>query len=347
MTDTKFIHSRWGYGVRAVGVRVVGAALGMWFVGASLQAATPETPKLRQQATTLIGPLPDKMPGSEADTPALIGLGKQLFFEKRLSINNSQSCNSCHAVDQRKGGVDNQPTSPGAEGKRGGRNSPTVLNAGLHLAQFWDGRAATLEDQAKGPILNPIEMGMPNPNVVIERLSADKGYQRSFKTAFPGQASPITYDNLAKAIAAFERTLITRDRFDDFLKGSDKALNPSELRGLELFLTSGCTTCHDGPALGANRFQKVGLVNPYSTKDLGRFEVTKEEQDKHFFKVPSLRNIVLTAPYFHDGTQSTLEEAVRQMGWLQLGRKFTEDEVKDLVAFLGSLSDKPRAAKAK
>lgn len=347
MTKIHFIHLRLLSTVKSVGYRVICAALGVWIAGAPMQAQSPEVPKLRDQAKNVLGVLPDAMPGSEADTPALVGLGKKLFFEKRLSINNTQSCNSCHAVDRRRGGVDNQPTSPGAEGKRGGRNSPTVLNAGLHLSQFWDGRAATLEDQAKGPILNPIEMGMPNPNVVIERLSADKGYQKSFKAAFPGQTQPITYDNLAKAIAAFERTLITRDRFDEFQKGSDTALKASELRGLELFLTAGCTTCHDGPVLGGNRYQKVGLVNPYPTKDVGRFEVTKEEQDMHLFKVPSLRNIALTAPYFHDGTQSTLEEAVRQMGWLQLGRKFTESEVTDLVAFMGSLSDKPRAAKAK
>lgn len=306
-------------------------------------ALAPEPRALRQQAAKFVSPVPDQMPGAEQDTPARVTLGKKLFFEKRLSINNSQSCNSCHVVDRQRGGVDNQPFSPGAKGKRGGRNSPTVLNAGFHSAQFWDGRASTLEEQAKGPILNPIEMGMPDPGVVLERLNSDAGYQRDFKRAFPGEEKPLTYDNLARAIAAFERTLVTRDRFDDFLKGRDAALSKAELRGLDLFLSAGCTTCHDGPVLGGNRFQKVGLVNPYVTPDEGRFAVTKEEGDKFLFKVPSLRNVAITEPYFHDGSQATLEEAVRQMGWLQLGRKFSENEVKDLVAFLGSLTDKPRA----
>ena len=192
-----------------------------------------------EQALELLGTIPDKAPGAEKDSPALVKLGKELYFEKALSKNNSQSCNSCHVVDKGRGGVDNEPTSPGAFGKRGGRNSPTVLNAGFHLAQFWDGRAATLEDQAKGPILNPVEMAMPDSKVVIERLSADKGYQKAFKAAFPGEPTPIHYDNVANAIAAFERTLVTKDRYDDFLKGKDTALNASELRGLELFLTAG------------------------------------------------------------------------------------------------------------
>lgn len=318
-------------------------------VGLAVSAALgagPDIGKLRQQGNSINGPLPEKMPGAEKDTAERVALGKKLFFDKRLSVNNSQSCNSCHVVDKGRGGVDNEPTSPGAFGKRGGRNSPTVLNAGFHLAQFWDGRAATLEDQAKGPILNPVEMAMPDSKVVIERLSADKGYQKAFKAAFPGEPTPIHYDNVAKAIAAFERTLVTKDRYDDFLKGKDTALNASELRGLELFLTAGCTTCHDGPVLGGGKYQKVGLVNPYNTADGGRFEVTKQEEDKHFFKVPGLRNIALTAPYFHDGSQKTLPDAVRQMGWLQLGRKFTDQETADLVAFLASLSDKPRAGKA-
>jgi len=321
--------------------------LSLAVVSAASLTAAPDAVQLRQQASALISPIPETMPGSEHDTKPMVKLGKKLFFEKRLSINNSQSCNSCHAVDQRRGGVDNQPTSPGAQGKRGGRNSPTVLNAGFHFAQFWDGRAETLADQAKGPILNPIEMGMPDSKLVMERLTADKGYQRDFKAAFPGEAAPINYDNLAKAIAAFERTLVTRDRFDDFLKGDDKALSAAELRGLQLFLNKSCTTCHDGPVLGGNRYQKIGLINEYPTADKGRAEVTKEEEDLHRFKVPSLRNIALTAPYFHDGSQATLQDVVRQMGWLQLGVKFTESEVSDLVAFLGALSDKPRAKQAK
>lgn len=297
--------------------------------------------ELRKMALEVISPIPERMPGAELDTKAQIQLGEKLFFEKRLSVNNSISCNSCHAVDNRNGGVDNEPTSPGAFGKRGGRNSPTVLNAGFHMAQFWDGRAATLEDQAKGPVLNPVEMAMPEEAVVLERLNKDKQYPKLFAKAFPDDAQPINYDNVAKAIAAFERTLITRDRFDDFLKGKDKSLTALEQKGLETFLTVGCTTCHHGPVLGGNSYQKVGLVQPYeNTEDIGRAEVTQNDDDKFKFKVPSLRNVALTHPYFHDGGVAELSEAVKKMAWMQLGQELNEEQVEALVAFLGSLTDK-------
>jgi cytochrome c peroxidase len=321
-----------------------------WFLlaaGCLLSAATSLTAapaELRKDALAVTAPLPDRMPGAELDTPALIKLGKQLYFEKKLSANNSQSCNSCHAVDQRRGGVDNEPTSPGAFGKRGGRNSPTTLNAGFHFAQFWDGRAADLQAQAKGPILNPIEMAMPDEKTVVTKLGAIASYRRAFKQAFPGEAEPLTYENLAKAIAAFERTLITRDRFDDYLKGNDRALSELEQQGLSEFLTVGCTTCHTGPLLGGNSYRRLGAVNPYpNSQDKGRIEVTKEEEDLLLFKVPSLRNIALTAPYFHDGGQKTLEETVRTMGWIQLGQKLTDAQANSLVAFLNALTDKSRA----
>lgn len=307
----------------------------------SAQNASPA--ELRKSALGVISPLPAQMPGAEKDSPEKVALGKKLFFEKKLSQNQTQSCNTCHSVDRRLGGVDNEPTSPGAFGKRGGRNSPTVLNAGFHLAQFWDGRAATLEDQAKGPILNPIEMAMPDQATVLARLNSDKKYVRDFKKAFPGEAQPVTYDNLAKAIAAFERTLVTQDRFDDFLKGDDSALSARELRGLNTFITVGCTTCHNGPVVGGNSYRKVGAVNPYpNSKDRGRIEITKEEEDELVFKVPSLRNITLTHPYFHDGAEKTLPEAIRTMGWIQLGQKLTDEQVGDIAAFLGALTDKAR-----
>jgi cytochrome c peroxidase len=303
-----------------------------------------EIAELRKAALEVIQPIPDKMPGSENDTKALVTLGEKLYFEKKLSMNNSQSCNSCHMVDKGRGGVDNEPTSPGAFGKRGGRNSPTTLNAGFQFAQFWDGRAATLEDQAKGPVLNPIEMAMPSADVVIERLNADKNYVKLFKSAFPKDDQPINYDNYAKAVGAFERTLVTHDRFDDFLKGSDKALNAAELTGLKAFLETGCTTCHNGPVIGGNSFMKLGLVNPYPSEDKGREEVTKEADDHHKFKVPMLRNIAITGPYFHDGSIKTLGEAVEKMAWHQLGQKLEKDKVDSITAFLGSLTDKKRKA---
>jgi cytochrome c peroxidase len=307
------------------------------------ETAKTDPAALRDRVKPIFGVLPEKMPGAEQDTPALVALGKDLYFDKRLSSNDSQSCNSCHMVDNHRGGVDNEPTSPGALGKRGGRNSPTVLNAGFQMAQFWDGRAADLVEQAKGPVLNPIEMGMPDSDAVVKKLSGLTAYQEAFKSVFGD--NQLTYDNIAKAIAAFERTLITRDRFDDFQKGDNQALNEAEMKGLDLFVSVGCVACHNGPLLGGNAYHKVGLVNAFNGKDLGRFEVTKDEADKHKFKVPMLRNIEITAPYFHDGRSATLPEAVREMAWLQLGRKLTDPEVDAIVAFLKTLTDKPRVPK--
>ena len=305
------------------------------------QAVSPSD--LRAKAKESIQPLPDHAPGSQNDSKDKIDLGKRLYFEKKLSVNNTISCNSCHVVDGKGGGVDNQPTSPGAHGKRGGRNSPTSLNSAFSFAQFWDGRAENLKAQAKGPILNPIEMAMPSEAAVLEKLGKDPSYVKAFAKAFPGGAS-LTYDNLAEAIASFERTLITRDRFDDFLNGDDKALNAAETRGLELFLNTGCTTCHQGPLLGGTSYQKIGLVNAYeNTKDAGRADVTKDEDDKFKFKVPTLRNIALTGPYFHDGSQKTVKETVSKMAWLQLGKQLTDTEADAITAFLNALTDKARS----
>ncbi|MGV3531636.1 MAG: cytochrome-c peroxidase, partial [Chthoniobacteraceae bacterium] len=315
---------------------IFGSALVLLTTTNGSQAGTltePEQNALRQLGTSVIGALPDKMPGSERDTPELVALGRTLFFDVRLSANNSQSCNTCHAVDRGLGGVDNEATSLGAFGQRGGRNSPTVLNAGFHVSQFWDGRAGDLAEQAKGPILNPIEMAMPSEEAVVEKLSQIPEYVTDFAKVFGPEEKPLTYDNIAKAIAAFERTLITRDRFDDFLKGEAKALNDLELQGLQTFVNVGCVSCHNGPTLGGSQFQKLGLVNPYETKDMGRYDVTKDEADKFKFKVPSLRNIAITGPYFHDGAKVTLEETIREMSWLQLGKKLEDAEVKAIRAF--------------
>jgi cytochrome c peroxidase len=320
------------------------ATLGL-SIGTSILAADILPPAdLRKQALELLGPIPDKMPGAEKDTPALVKLGRELYFEKALSENQSQSCSSCHQVDGKKGGVDNEATSPGAFGKRGGRNSPTTLNAGFQLTQFWDGRAEDLVAQAKGPVLNPVEMAMPSEDVVVKRLKDSPKYPALFKDAFPGSGDPVSYHNMALAIAAFERTLVTHDRFDDFLKGKDSALAPVELKGLQEFLTLGCTTCHYGPVIGGQVYQKIGLVNPFPTDDKGRFEVTKDEDDQFKFKVPMLRNIAITGPYFHKGQITSLEDAVRKMAWHQLGKEISEEQVKSLVAFLQTLTDKARAA---
>lgn len=323
------------------------AALLLSFAASSLLAGEPAQKSLRAAASEVFAKLPEKMPGAEKDTPAKIALGKKLYFEKNISINRTQSCNSCHRVDENLGGVDNLPTSKGAEGKFGGRNAPTTLNAGLHVAQFWDGRAPDLAAQAKGPVLNPIEMGMPSEALVIERLK-EANYLPLFKEAFPDCEQPLNYDNYADAVAAFERTLITRDSFDEFLGGNDAALSEKAKAGLKLFLELGCTDCHRGALLGGDRYEKIGEANPYANdKDPGRVAVTKKDEDKLKFKVPSLRNIAITGPYFHDGKMATLDEAVKQMAHLQLDKKLTKDQVQQLVAFLNSLTDKTRAPKAK
>jgi len=307
------------------------------------RAAGDSPAELREEGKLMFGALPDRMPDADQDTPARVALGRELYFDPRLSENNSQSCNTCHRVDENRPGVDHEPTSPGAFGKRGDRNAPTVLNAGFHLAQFWDGRAPDLEEQAKGPVLNPVEMAMPSEAVVMARLKADPQYPELFAKAFPADADPMTYDRMAEAIAAFERTFVTRDRFDDFLLGQDNALSGQELKGLRVFLDTGCTACHSGALIGANQYQKVGLINPYeNAKDLGRYDVTKDEDDRYKFKVPSLRNVALTWPYLHDGKVATLPEAIRKMGHMQLGLELTDAQVNIIAAFLGALSDKER-----
>lgn len=299
--------------------------------------------ELRETANSLFGPLPDAMPGSEKDSDVRKHLGEKLYFDTRLSKNNTISCNSCHRVDQGLGGVDNAPGSTGAFGDVGDRNAPTVLNAGFQLAQFWDGRAEDLQAQAKGPVLNPIEMAMPHEGAVLDRIRMDDHYRALFKKAFPNANPSITYDNVAEAIASFERTLITKDRFDDFMKGDDEAMTSLELKGLEAFTSVGCTTCHVGPLLGGNMHQKVGLVNAYENfSDIGREAVTKNEDDRYKFKVPTLRNIAITGPYFHDGGVATLEFAVRKMGYMQLGQQLNVEQVESIVAFLGALTDKGR-----
>lgn len=301
-----------------------------------------EALELQKKAKLVFGTLPKMMPGSEKDTPERVALGEKLYFETKLSSDNSMSCNTCHNVSGKAGGVDNKPTSKGVLGKNGDRNSPTVLHAGLHVAQFWDGRAKDLQAQAKGPILNPVEMNMPSAAEVEKKLSQDPEYVSLFAKAFPGEAKPLNYENLAEAIASFERTLFAKSKFDDFLEGDAKALNAAELKGLETFMTTGCTSCHSGNVFGGKMFQKLGLVNAYTTGDLGRYNVTKAEADKLVFKVPSLRNIAITGPYFHDGSIETLETAVEKMGYHQLGKNLSSEEVSSIVAFLKTLTDKNR-----
>ena len=268
-------------------------------------------------------------------TSEKVELGRMLYFDARLSKNQDVSCNSCH--DLNTFGVDNKPTSTGHKKQLGGRNSPTVYNAGGHSVQFWDGRAATLEDQAKGPILNPVEMAMPSAEHVVATLKTIPGYVTAFQKAFPGETDPVTYDNLAKSIGAFERQLVTPSRFDKFLGGDDKALSQAEKLGLQKFLAQGCQTCHSGPALGGS-LQKLGLVVPFQAKDQGRFDLTKKESDRMIFRVPTLRNVAKTGPWFHDGSITELPTAVKLMAQHQFGKQLTDDDAKHIVAFLDSLT---------
>ncbi len=316
----------------------------IFFLLASVLACGPskETQELMTRSKSMFGPIPAKMPGSEMDTSDTIALGEKLYHETALSANNTESCNTCHNVKGKGAGVDNKETSPGAFGKTGDRNSPTVLNAGFHSLQFWDGRAKDLAEQAKGPILNPIEMAMPSEKEVVEKLKAIEGYNELFAKAFPSKPE-ITYESIAGAIASFERTLISKDRFDDFIGGDHKALSKEEQKGLETFMNSGCATCHNGELFGGKLFMKLGVVHEYENKeDTGKFKITGKESDKYVFKVPSLRNVALTAPYFHDGRVKTLEEAVEKMSYYQLGRNLEKPQVDSIVAFLKTLSDKKR-----
>ena len=282
-------------------------------------------------------PLPTEAPSADNElTEAKINLGRMLYYENRLSKGEKLSCNSCHMLD--KYGQDNLPFSPGHEGKVGGRSSPSTFNAAIHIAQFWDGRAPSVEEQAKGPVLNPGEMGMPSADFVVEVLKSIPGYVEAFKAAFPGEADPITYNNFGKAVGAFERKLVTPSRWDDYLKGNKEALTAEESKGFETFAKAGCVTCHNGPAVGGMMYQKLGLVKAWpELKDQGRFEATKVETDKFYFKVPSLRNITETGPYLHDGSVKTLEEMVSKMGEYQLGKSLTPEETASIVTFLKSL----------
>ena len=297
--------------------------------------------RLLRKAGRYFSPLPAQMPGAENDTPQLISLGSKLYADPRLSKNDTQSCASCHPLDNMRAGMDNLPRSPGAEGALGSRNTPTVLNAGWQFALFWDGRAKDLADQAGQPILNPIEMGMPDQQSVIDKLAGLEEYRSAFREAYPDSEDPITYAHLTRAIAAFERTLRSDSRFDDFLRGDPEALNAQEQNGLNLFIRTNCVRCHDGPMVGGTLYEKLGVYTPFhNIEDQGRFEVTKKEADRMVFKVASLRNVALTSPWFHDGSAASLADVVRLMGRMQLEVELKDGEIADIVAFLGSLSDK-------
>ena len=275
-------------------------------------------------------------------------LGRSLYHDTALSGDGTIACVTCHALDH--GGAEPRKTSAGIGGQIGPINSPTVLNSGYSFVQFWDGRAKDLQEQAAGPVANPIEMGATWENVV-KRLKKNKEYAATFAKLYE---DGVTQDNVTDAIAEYEKSLITPSRFDKFLLGDQSAISEAEKRGYETFKEAGCTACHTGIIAGGTMFQKMGLVKDYfadrgtpiTEADLGRFNVTQQPADKHFFKVPTLRNIELTSPYLHDGSRETLEETVKIMGTYQLGKELSDAQVNSIVTFLKSLTgDLPAHAK--
>ncbi|NOT83666.1 MAG: cytochrome-c peroxidase [Methylococcaceae bacterium] len=289
--------------------------------------------------------LPTKAPepANNIGSAEKIALGQMLYHDPRLSSTGTVSCASCH--NTMLGGEDNRPNSMGVNGQTGGRSAPTVWNSAFNKVQFWDGRAGSLEDQAAGPVTNPIEMGMKNWDDVVARLKTIEGYKTAFANAFGSDA--ITKENATKAIAAYERTLITPNSpYDKYVGGEKTALSEQQVRGMEKMAELGCTTCHSGAAFnGEGAFQKFP-VTPHGffeakyhfSKDKGVAEVSKKPEDEHFFKVPTLRNVALTAPYFHNGSVETLDQAVKIMAKLQLGKEPAKQEIDDIVAFLNALT---------
>lgn len=296
----------------------------------------PESPPEFRRLRSALQPLPDAVDVDERKRV----LGRRLFHDPALSIDNTLSCASCHALD--RGGTDRRASSLGVRNQVGPINSPTVLNARYNFVQFWDGRAGDLRAQAAGPVANPIEMGHTWPGVVAA-LQRSPDYVNAFRECYP---AGITQETVCDAIAVYEEALVTPAPIDRFLRGDDLALNDEQREGARLFESVGCTTCHNGINVGGNSFQKMGAVRDYfaqrgtplTTADAGRFNVTHREADRYFFKVPTLRNVTETAPYFHDGHATTLPDAVRTMASVQLGRDLDATQVQRIVAFLGALT---------
>ncbi|HKJ71939.1 MAG TPA: cytochrome-c peroxidase [Gammaproteobacteria bacterium] len=299
--------------------------------------------------------LPDKAPSPDHNptTEAKVELGKKLFFDQRYSATGTVSCNTCHNIME--GGDDGRPTSMGVHGRTGPRNAPTVWNSAFNSTQFWDGRAKNLEEQAKGPVQADVEMGVEQLQTALERVTSIPAYRDMFKQAFPRDDDPISVDNGARAVAAFERTLITPNSpYDRYVKGDKDALSEQQVRGMKTFNQVGCTSCHSGPvfngpqmnmAEGQGFYQKFPTFtdNQYVDKydlmaDQGRARATGKDADQHMYKVPTLRNVALTAPYFHNGKVKTLPEAVRVMGKVQLNKDLSDKQVADIVAFLKGLT---------
>jgi cytochrome c peroxidase len=302
--------------------------------------STEDTPtgSLEQIVAGPLATIPDlpPIPADNPQTPEKIELGKMLYFEPRLSESGIISCHTCHNFSL--GGTDRIPTSLGHDFQTGGRNAPTVLNSAFFNKQFWDGRAASLEEQAEGPIQAGVEMAMP-ADLAVETIKGIEGYLPYFQAAFPEDEDPVTFENIVKAIASFERTLITpNDSLDQYLRGDEDALSPLAVEGMDVFRRKGCIACHNGAMLSTGEMTKFE-----HGQDLGAFNVTGDPGDKRVFRVPTLRNLSITAPYFHDGSASTIAEAIHTMAEVQLSTTISPEEEAAMVAFLESLvGDQPQ-----
>lgn len=319
---------------------LAGVFAASWYGFRGSQDEVPPTPVVAAPATDqAVTPVPREL---QLDTRK-VALGRRLFHDTRLSADDTVSCATCHLL--KKGGMDGLPGSVGIRGQRGQVNAPTVFNSGFNFSQFWDGRARTLEEQVPGPVHSPVEMGTDWKSV-IPKLEADKEYAAAFRAIWH---QDVTAEHVQAAIAEFERSLFTPDSaFDHYLRGDSQALDASARRGWDLFRNLGCIACHQGVNMGGNMYANLGVMGdffadrggPAKSADLGRFNVTRREEDRHLFKVPGLRNVERTAPYFHDGSIATLEKAVEAMARYQLGITLSGDDRRDLVAFLGSLNGK-------
>ncbi|EMJ88699.1 di-heme cytochrome C peroxidase [Leptospira meyeri serovar Semaranga str. Veldrot Semarang 173] len=288
-----------------------------------------------------IGILPNFIPGSESDSTEKIALGNKLFRDNKLSSNHVQSCLTCHPLDGNAAGMDRQSTSRGTFGQIGKRNTPTILNVGFLPFLFWDGRRDTLYNQAIDPFINPLEMSLPSDTELLTRIQNDPSYTSFFANAFPESPSPSIH-SIRLALVAFERSLVSKSRFDDFVESNVRALENYEIEGLRIFLDVGCNNCHTKNLLGGSQFSKLDSKYSYNPNDFGRSEFTGNPADNFYFKVPPLRNVALTPPYFHDGSVPSLKEAVRRMNQYNLNRTINDSEIELIVSFLKSLSDKTK-----
>lgn len=319
--------------------------IGIVLSAGSFNAFAADDEALIKTASQLLGPLPASMPSEDNPiTPEKVRLGKMLFYEPRISVDGTVSCSKCHPIALYA--ADGLKKSIGHNCKENPRNDPTVFNAASQISEHWIGNRTSVEDQAKQSVTGPPAFGMPSYESVEKILRAYKGYEALFKAAFPADKEPVTIDNFAKAIGAFERTLITPAPFDAFLKGNKDALTEEQKRGLGTFMEQGCAGCHGSPYVGGQMYRKFGLFETYQkyTKsekvDEGRYAVTKNENDRYVFKVPVLRNVAMTPPYFHDGSVDKLAEAVWIMGKVQLGKDLSKQQVQEIVSFLHSLTGK-------